>query len=100
MRECLAIVILNITDDARKVLSPSYQPAVLLQEMVCRYLGTLLSIHHSNDILDDGGQSGLLSIRCGQQTGPGWTLIIDITVEIPLGSIELVIVLFDIIVES
>jgi len=27
-------------------------------------------------------------------------LIIDITIEIPLGSIELVIVLFDIIVES
>ncbi len=98
MRQCLAVVILNITDYAGEVLSPSHQPGVLLQKMVCRYLGTLLGIHHSNHILDDGSQSGLLSIRCGQQARPSGTLIVDVTVKIPFGCVELVIILFDLVI--
>ena len=100
MRECLAIVVLNITNDARKFLAPSYQPAILLQKMMCRDLGTVMSIHQRHHVLDDGGQFRLLSICSGQQTRPSRALIIDISIEVPFGGIDLFIVLFDIIING
>lgn len=100
VRKCLTIVILDITDHTRKVLPPSYQPAILLQKMMRRDLWTVMSIHHRHHILDDGRQFRFFTICGGQQTRPGWALVIDITIEVPFGGIDLFVVLFNIMVNG
>jgi hypothetical protein len=68
MRKGLAVVILNVIDDTRKVLPPSYQSAILLRKMKRRKLGTVVSIHHHN-VLDDSGQFDFS--RCVVASKPG-----------------------------
>lgn len=36
MGKCLAVVVLEVSDDRRKVILPRYESAILLQDLTCR----------------------------------------------------------------
>jgi hypothetical protein len=64
MGKCLTVAIFDITNYTRKLLSPSCQSAILLQDMVRGYFGALLCIYYGGHILNDCRQFRLLSICC------------------------------------